>query len=447
MPHSLAVELNETIKKDSPRVLEMMSTLGRELYFPKGILTQTAEAKQKAKLYNATIGIAKEKGAPMHLPSVMKQLPGFTPDEALNYAPSYGHPDLRAEWKRQILEKNPSLKDKSLSLPVVTCGITHGLSLVADLFVEPGDMVLFPDKVWGNYNLVFGVRRGAKISFYPSFSDKGGFDADGFAKSLAGAAGKGKVVVVLNFPNNPSGYTVTEAESDRIAAALVATAEKGCDVVAVCDDAYFGLFYEPAIAKESLFAKLAGKHPRLLPVKLDGATKEDYVWGFRVGFITYAAGAAACGALEKKTAGCVRGVISNDSQLTQSAVLKAMKSPTYAQEKKDKLALMKRRYDAVKKCLARPEFAAAWTPYPFNSGYFMCVKLKDLNAEVYRLHLLDKHGIGVIATSPTDIRIAYSCLEAEQVEDVFARMFQAAKELAGDPKAKDLSLYKEAFEE
>src|SRR5262245_55519871 len=137
--HSLAAELNEIIKKESPETYAVMSTLGRELYWPKGILTQTAEAKQKAKLYNATIGIAKETGKPMHLASIMKQLPGFSPDEALNYAPSFGHPDLRAEWRKQILAKNPSLNEKALGMPVVTCGITHGLALVSDLFVEPGD--------------------------------------------------------------------------------------------------------------------------------------------------------------------------------------------------------------------------------------------------------------------------------------------------------------------
>ena len=47
----------------------MLSALGRRLYYPKGILTQSAEARQKAHRSNATIGIATEGGEPMHLPS------------------------------------------------------------------------------------------------------------------------------------------------------------------------------------------------------------------------------------------------------------------------------------------------------------------------------------------------------------------------------------------
>ena len=54
----LAKELNEIIAKENPAVLEMMSTLGREMYFPKGIISQSAEAKREAKRFNATIGIA-----------------------------------------------------------------------------------------------------------------------------------------------------------------------------------------------------------------------------------------------------------------------------------------------------------------------------------------------------------------------------------------------------
>ena len=70
MSHPLAVELNDLIRREAPEIFSMLSGLGREFYFPKGILTQTGEARQKAKRFNATIGIAKEKGEPMFLPAV-----------------------------------------------------------------------------------------------------------------------------------------------------------------------------------------------------------------------------------------------------------------------------------------------------------------------------------------------------------------------------------------
>jgi len=58
----LAEELNATIKEASPSLFGVLSGLGRELFFPRGILTQTAEARDKAHKYDATIGIARESG-------------------------------------------------------------------------------------------------------------------------------------------------------------------------------------------------------------------------------------------------------------------------------------------------------------------------------------------------------------------------------------------------
>ena len=57
--------------------------------------------------------------------------------------------------------------------------------------------------------------------------------------------------------------------------------------MAFTDDAYFGLFYEETALKESIFTRLMDRHSNLLAVKLDGATKENFVWGLRVGFVTY----------------------------------------------------------------------------------------------------------------------------------------------------------------
>ncbi len=41
-----------------------------------------------------------------------------------------------------------------MSRPIVTNALTHGLSLVGDLFVNQGDTILLPEHNWGNYKLV-----------------------------------------------------------------------------------------------------------------------------------------------------------------------------------------------------------------------------------------------------------------------------------------------------
>ncbi len=59
----------------------------------------------------------------------------------------------------------------------------------------------------------------------------------------------------------------------------------------------------------------------------------------------------------------------------------------------------------------------------------MCVKLKGLDAETFRQHLLEKHGVGVIANGPSDVRVAFSSVDVDQLEDLYDVLAVAAREL------------------
>ena len=137
-------------------------------------------------------------------------------------------------------------------------------------------------------------------------------------------------------------------------------------------------------------------------------------------------------ALEKKTGGCIRGTISNSPNVSQALVLKAMSDPGYRAQKAEKFAVLQSRAAKVRAVLAEPRFAEAWELYPFNSGYFLCVRLKNLNAEAYRVRLLDRYGVGVISTSDTDIRVAISCVDEEDIGDLFDVMLTCALEMAAE---------------
>lgn len=431
----LAEQLNQTIKAAAPHVYDMLSDVGKRLFFPKGILSQSAEAREKAHVINATIGIAKEGGRTMRFDSVMASINNIPPSQALTYAPSFGIPALRKQWQAEIFEKNPSLAGKTVSLPVVTCGITHAIATFADVWTSPGDVIILPEMMWGNYSMIFSVRKEARIRHYELFTAEGGFNLAAFEQAVRQeAADHRKITVLLNFPQNPSGYTLSENEADGIVRILKATAAAGTYVLAVTDDAYFGLFYEPQTLKESIFARLCGAHPGILPVKLDGATKENYAWGLRVGFITY--GGTFNGdttplfdALERKTAGCIRGTISNASHLSQTILLNSMRDTNNPTEKQEKFAILMARAKRVKAVSTDAKYAAAWEVYPFNSGYFMCIRLRTVDAEALRMHLLDRYGVGLISLGESNLRVAFSCMEAADVEKLFDIIFQGVKDL------------------
>ncbi|MBU1181635.1 MAG: aminotransferase class I/II-fold pyridoxal phosphate-dependent enzyme, partial [Proteobacteria bacterium] len=206
------------------------------------------------------------------------------------------------------------------------------------------------------------------------------------------------------------------------------------NVITICDDSYFGLFYDEETLKESVFALICDRSPNLLAVKVDGATKENFAWGLRVGFITYGCkiegdALPVYDALEKKTAGCIRGNISNASHLSQTVVLKSMKDKNYPYEKKEKFEILKKRAIKVKEVLSDSKYEKVWDVYPFNSGYFMCLRLKNLDAETLRLHLLDKYGVGLISVGKSDLRVAFSCLDEKDIQELFDIVLQGANDL------------------
>lgn len=431
----LAEIANESIRRDCPAVFELLSERGKRFFFPtKGILAQGAEAKQKAKVANATIGIATENGAPMYLECVHQYFNGLGSSDLYDYAPSYGKPALRQAWARKQREETPSMGQQLVSNPVVTNALTHGLSTVGELFLDPGDEALSGDLLWENYNLAWETRLGAHISYYPFFNEGlTGFNLEAFSQALKQRQGK-KLVVSLNFPNNPSGYTPTKAEALGIVRVLTEAAEAGSRLVVVCDDAYYGMFFDEACEKESLFGRLAQAHPNLLAIKVDGGTKEAFVWGMRVGFLTFGVKNGTPGAykaLEDKTAGVIRSVVSSVTHPGQTILMKALQNPDFRRQQAEKVETLRKRAEATGVACRRAEYADCWDVYPYNSGYFMCLRLKGADADTVRMKLLDEHGVGTIALGPTNLRVAFSCLTEAQIPGVFKAIAAAVRSVQG----------------
>jgi aspartate/methionine/tyrosine aminotransferase len=331
-----------------------------------------------------------------------------------------------------IYRKNPSMTGAEISLPVVTNALTHGISMAGYMFCNATDSVIVPDLFWENYTLTLTNAYGSQLKPYKLFKNDG-LDLGAFGTTLNEGA-IGKRIVLLNFPNNPAGYTPTRDEQAEMVKIIKASAEKGNKIVLLIDDAYFGLGYEAGIATESIFAAVCTLHENVLAVKIDGPTKEDYVWGFRVGFITYGikgGEATLYGALESKTAGAIRGNISNAANISQSLLMEAYTHPDYEKQKTAKYAIMKRRYDEVKRVLQNEAYKPYFNALPYNSGYFMCIELAEgLAGEVVRKLLIEKYSIGVIAFDNL-LRIAFSAVAESKIQPLFEGIYEACRELKG----------------
>lgn len=397
-----ATRLNALIDEQLPAAGRALSALGRRAYFPVDIPAQSAEARGCE--INATIGeVTDGRGAPLALPLIAQHFTGLDPAQVFLYAPQGGQPTLRQRW----LERMRSRRAAPMTLPLATCGITQGLSLVADLFADEGTDVLLPRPSWGNYRQVFGVRRGARLSYYPA-STRTGLDLDGLAAALERVGGQG--MLVLNFPGNPTGYTPTVEEGRRLVELLAA--QPG-PLVVVFDDAYQDMSWEAGLVPHSVFYELAGLHPdRLVTVKLDGATKELFFFGARLGFITFGGSGPGADALAEKARGLLRSSISAVNTASQTLVRMALEHPELEQQRAAVLAEVARRYRALKGALHQHGVPF----YPFNSGFFALVPVAG-DADAIRRRLIAEASVGVVSFNEFGaLRLSYGSTRVEDVD-------------------------------
>jgi hypothetical protein len=75
-----------------------------------------------------------------------------------------------------------------------------------------------------------------------------------------------------------------------------------------------------------------------------------------------------------------------------------------------------------------PKYEDAFEVMPFNTGYFMCVRPKGIDAESVRKHLIEKYSTGTIVLSGL-IRLAFSTIPRCKLAELFANVYSAINDL------------------
>ena len=433
-------EINAAIALESPAIAAALSPLGQRAALPDDVLSQSEEARGTT--YNGTIGVITDgKGNALPLPSIAEVL-STLPDEDLNrtilYSKVLGIPEVREAWRRWQRRNVP--ESKVSSMPVATNGLSHGLSLCADLFGGEGRVVAVPGPFWGNYRQIFGTRTGARVVTAPSIRD-GRFHCEVIEDALdgAGLADGEPAVAILHFPSNPGGYSLTANERLQMRASLLRIANQR-PLIVVCDDAYTGLVYEEDIPRASLFWDLVGVHNNLIPLKVDGVTKEFSFFGGRVGFLTFpcATDSALFDALESKLGSLIRSTVGSPVATSQMILLQALRRSGVAGEVEVVRKTLEDRYRALRQALDAVD-PALLRPHPFNSGCFALVELPEalgLTSDAVRRHLLAKYDTGVVSLAPRYLRIAHCSVDQAQLPELVRHLEAGVRELAKISDAK-----------
>jgi aspartate/methionine/tyrosine aminotransferase len=419
--HPEAQILNDLIDQEHPSLGKALSSFGRRVYAPKGIPFQAQQAAGCK--VNATIGqITDGKGQPLpldRLAGLMKDLPQ---KDVFLYSPIQGRERCRTLWKNKLLAED--IRFSTLSLPGVSLGICHALAMATDLFFERGDTLVVPDLYWDNYDQIFEVRHEARMVHYP-FYDGTTFNIKGLKQVLDEVSGK--VHVLLNFPNNPTGFSPTLNEIKQISDLLVSAAEKRI-IVVYCDDAYHGLVFEPNATTQSLFFELIDRHPNLIALKADGVTKELSFFGGRVGFLSLGFSGPVGQYLNEKICGLVRGSVGSPVGISQFLSEEELLDPQHESSFQNLKSILEKRYRVLQAGLSQG--SPFWTPLPFNSGCFCLLQLKPgLEAEKVRQQLIKDESVGVVSHLDRYLRIAFCSMTEKDISILLQALHRTCEKM------------------
>jgi len=443
---------------------ETFSELGKRIFLPDGIFYWSGRAKKEAEIMG-TIGSAfgfekdfMEAGGTEWLPCYLKEVKEYTSlgvKDVVPYASIGGLAETRQVWKDWILEKSPFPSDvekkkrewlkKYISLPLITSGVTNGIFLSSQLFLNPGEVLISPNKRWGNYDNIITKFSGAQIKSFAFFEGQQ-MNLRGLEEAITEVAkSQKKIVIILNFPNNPTGYVPSQEEAEALIS-LLKTKQKELNIpfIIIVDDAYEPYIYSKEVLNESFFYALQQLEQDIIPVKLDGITKELLLYGARIGFITiglkpsWVASDAELETLKaelnNKLEGMNRSTISNCNHFYQAMLHDLFTKKGTNQLKKTReavISLLKARYEKINEELKKiqlPEISVD----PNSGGFFLFLNIdpEKVKATDFADHLLRTYKVGVIpiekpAEKINGIRIAYCSIDLEKIPDFVSRIKQA----------------------
>ena len=225
---------------------------------------------------------------------------------ATHYTSNFGYLELRralAKYVRKAFggEYNPENE------VLITVGVSEALDLALRALLNPGDEVLYHEPCYVSYRATILFAHGVPLAVETRAEN-------GFRLTRAMLEAKATPrtkVLMLNFPNNPTGAVMSRADLEDIAAFA-----RERDLIVITDEIYGELTYD---APHTSIVSLPGLRDRT--IFLHGFSKAWAMTGFRLG---YACGPAelieAMMKIHQYTMLCA-------SSLSQKAALEALARP------------------------------------------------------------------------------------------------------------------------
>ncbi|CAN7147760.1 pyridoxal phosphate-dependent aminotransferase [Acidovorax sp. LjRoot118] len=189
------------------------------------------------------------------------------------YSHHLGLPALREAVARYTSALHPAVDAGRIA---ITSGGVSALMLAVQTLVDAGDEVVVVTPVWPNL-VAQPVILGARVRTLPLTAADGQWTLD--IEALCRAVTVDTRLLIVNAPNNPTGWTLTRAEQQRI---LDHCRSTGTWILA--DEVYERLYYEPTENRcAPSFLDIAGTDDRL--VVAHSFSKSFLMTGWRLGWL------------------------------------------------------------------------------------------------------------------------------------------------------------------
>jgi aminotransferase len=174
------------------------------------------------------------------------------------------------------LERNFKISYNPSTQILVAVGVSEAMDIAFRAVINPGDEVLYHEPCYVSYAPGIAMTHGVPVSISSKAEDGFAVRAEAIEKAISP---KSKVLV-LNFPTNPTGGTMTRSELQKIAEVV-----QRHNLLVITDEIYAELTFE---GDHVSIASLPGMVERT--IFLHGFSKAYAMTGFRIGY--------ACGPVE-----------------------------------------------------------------------------------------------------------------------------------------------------
>lgn len=186
------------------------------------------------------------------------------------YTSNSGLMDLRIEISR-YLDRRFGLNYDAEKEIIVTVGGSEGIDLAFRAMLNPGDEVIIPEPCYVSYVPCVTLADGVPVTI--NLKEENDFKLT--KEQLLSAITPKTKILVLAFPNNPTGAVMTREELEEIAEVV-----KEKDIFVVSDEIYAELSY--GNARHCSIASIEGMKERTIVI--NGFSKAHAMTGWRLGY-------------------------------------------------------------------------------------------------------------------------------------------------------------------